>query len=113
MATKRPGFHRALTEKEQDVELQEGIGDGAPGDSKGTYQVRDPDVKEGVTIETNPQREDDYPPEYEDAGDGFHKVTAPVSTAKDLVTQVLHVDDDPTLSPYTFRVFFLGTYISP
>lgn len=64
------------------------------------------DVKDGVFVDAH---DEDHPPQYEDAGDGFAKVTAPVETAKDLVTQVLHVDDDPTLSPYTFRVFFLGT----
>ena len=31
-----------------------------------------------------------------------------VSTAEDLVTQVIHVDDDPSLNPWTFRMFFLG-----
>jgi hypothetical protein len=33
-----------------------------------------------------------------------------VSDAKDLVTHVLHVDDNPELSPWTFRAFFLGEY---
>lgn len=31
-----------------------------------------------------------------------------VTTAEDLVTQVIHVEDDPTLNPWTFRMFFLG-----
>ena len=31
-----------------------------------------------------------------------------VSTAEDIVTKVLHVDDDTTLNPWTFRMFFLG-----
>lgn len=39
--------------------------------------------------------------------DHFGEVTV-VTDAKQLVTRVLHVDDDPTLSPYTFRAFFLG-----
>ncbi len=34
---------------------------------------------------------------------------AVVSDAKDVVTHVLHVDDDPGLNPWTFRAFFLGT----
>ena len=33
-----------------------------------------------------------------------------VSTAEDLVTQVIHVEDDPSLNPWTFRMFFLGDY---
>ena len=98
MATKRPGFARSSTERaEQDIELQNGAQDGMPGDSKDTY-----DLKEGATIEVNPNRDEESPPDYEDAGDGFAKVTEPVETAKDLVTQVLHVDDDPALNPYTF-----------
>jgi hypothetical protein len=32
-----------------------------------------------------------------------------VTTAEDLVTQVINVEDDPTQNPWTFRVFFLGT----
>ncbi len=37
---------------------------------------------------------------------------APISTAKDLVTQVIHVEDDPTLNPWTFRMWFLGASAS-
>lgn len=35
-----------------------------------------------------------------------------ISTAEDITTHVLHVDDDPTLNPWTFRMFFLGTSTS-
>ena len=42
--------------------------------------------------------------------DGFAIVTEPVTNANDLITQVIHVDDDPTLNPYTFRMFFLGKF---
>lgn len=28
--------------------------------------------------------------------------------AKDVLTHVIHVDDDPSLSPWTVRAFFLG-----
>jgi hypothetical protein len=33
-----------------------------------------------------------------------HKI---VETAEDIVNQVLTVEDDPTLNPWTFRMFFL------
>jgi hypothetical protein len=33
-----------------------------------------------------------------------------VNDAQDLVTHVLHVDDDASLSPWTFRAFFIGKY---
>lgn len=31
-----------------------------------------------------------------------------VTTAEDLVTQVIGLEDDPSLSPWTFRAMFLG-----
>ena len=31
-----------------------------------------------------------------------------VNTAEDIVTHVLHVEDDPSLNPWTFRMFFIG-----
>jgi hypothetical protein len=38
----------------------------------------------------------------------FH--TRPVQSAKDLVTEVIRAEDDPTLNPWTFRTWFLGKY---
>ena len=106
----RPTFQRTNTERAEnnaDIELQGSPSSPAGPSKKGDYEYRNPDSKDGAAVEVSSF--DDHPPEYEDAGDGFAKVTEPVETAKDLVTQVIHVDDDPSLSPYTFRVFFLGT----
>ncbi len=50
---------------------------------------------------------DDVPEFDASKEDHFGEVTV-LSDAKDLVTHVIHVDDDPTLSPWTFRAFFLG-----
>jgi hypothetical protein len=36
----------------------------------------------------------------------------PPSTAKDLVAQVLALEDDPSLNPWTFRMWFLGICLS-
>lgn len=33
---------------------------------------------------------------------------AVLADAKDLLTHVLHVDDDPSLSPWTFRALLIG-----
>ena len=33
-----------------------------------------------------------------------------LETAEDIVTTVIHVDDDPTLNPWTFRMFFIGEF---
>jgi len=31
-----------------------------------------------------------------------------IETAEDITTHVLHLEDDKTLNPWTFRMFFLG-----
>lgn len=36
----------------------------------------------------------------------------PPSTARELVTEILAVEDDPSLNPFTFRMWFLGVSIS-
>ncbi|KAK3654286.1 hypothetical protein LTR22_010762 [Elasticomyces elasticus] len=101
MTSHRPGFVRSSTERKEGVELQ-----ASPASSQkdATYS----DIKEGTTYDVT----EDSPPDYEDGGDGFAKVTEPVETAKDFITQVLHVDDDASLNPYTFRMFFLGIGLS-
>jgi hypothetical protein len=40
-----------------------------------------------------------------------HNVKAP-TTARDLVAEILLVEDDPTLNPWTFRMWFIGIGIS-
>jgi hypothetical protein len=34
-----------------------------------------------------------------------------LETAEDIVTTVIHVDDDPTINPWTFRMFFIGKFL--
>ncbi len=34
-----------------------------------------------------------------------------LDTAEDIVTKVIDLEDDPTLNPWTFRMFFLGMFI--
>lgn len=36
-----------------------------------------------------------------------------LDTAADLVTQVIDLDDDPSLNPWTFRMFFIGSCRCP
>jgi hypothetical protein len=40
---------------------------------------------------------------------GEEHYTAPPTTAKEIATEVIHAVDDPTLNPWTFRTWFLGT----
>lgn len=111
MASHRPGFARTNTERHEnsaDIELN----DGGVGSSKsrGNYEFNDPgaDVKAGATVDVSPR--DDSPPGYEDGGDGFAKVTEPVESAKDLVTQVSIDGQNPQethetpANPYTHGV---------
>ena len=114
MATSRPGFTRADTDlKDGSIELQSR--GGSSGKAAHTHEIQETDIKDGTMYDTKPDHssEEEALPNYEDAGDGFAKVTGPVETAKDLVTQVVHVDDpNPDDNPYTFRVFFIGTGLS-
>jgi OPT oligopeptide transporter protein len=48
-------------------------------------------------------------PAYEADEEEGRRGSVIVETAKDLVTQVIGLEDDPTLNPWTFRTFFLGT----
>lgn len=52
------------------------------------------------------------PASTEHSEDGFGEKNVPVETAADLVTQVIHLEDDPTESCLTFRTFFLGSGLS-
>ncbi|CAI7569295.1 unnamed protein product [Penicillium viridicatum] len=45
---------------------------------------------------------------YDDAEALSKENAAPLATAEEIVTHVIHVDDDPTLNPWTFRMFFIG-----
>jgi hypothetical protein len=36
----------------------------------------------------------------------------PPTTARDLVTEILRVEDDPTVNPWTFRMWFIGIGMS-
>jgi hypothetical protein len=50
---------------------------------------------------------DDAAPVYSDE-EGKLGGEGAVETNEDLLTRVIHVEDDPSLNPWTFRVFFLG-----
>jgi hypothetical protein len=41
-------------------------------------------------------------------GEDEEHYNAPAETAEDLITEVIHATDDPTLNPWTFRTWFLG-----
>ncbi|KAJ5891674.1 uncharacterized protein N7473_007902 [Penicillium subrubescens] len=57
--------------------------------------------------------EKDVPlPAYSDADALSKENQGPLEIAEEIITHVIHVDDDPTLSPWTFRMFFIGLGLS-
>lgn len=36
-----------------------------------------------------------------------------VANTEEIALKALHIDDDPSLNPWTFRMYFLGAYILP
>jgi hypothetical protein len=92
MATQRPGFQRHTTDIHNDEE--------------GHSTSYDPEKHTGSPEIVYMDEE----PEFIAAKEDHFGETAVLSDAKDVLTHVIHVDDDPTLSPWTFRAFFLGMY---
>ncbi|KAI9833358.1 MAG: hypothetical protein M1819_003753 [Sarea resinae] len=100
MATKRPGFARVDTDRGiamDDMDHKSSSVDiGKPG-------FIDTGAKDGLKVSESAR------PDSSEGGDEVQTgETMIVSTAEDLVTNVIHVDDDPSINPWTFRMFFLG-----
>lgn len=47
---------------------------------------------------------------HEPSEDGFVEKNVPVETAADLVTQIIHLEDNPDEASLTFRTWFLGKH---
>lgn len=71
-----------------------------------TEGTKHTDPEKAKSITNVDQDGDDYDVRKEDH---FGEATV-IKTAKDLVTHVLHVDDDPTKSPWTFRAILIGKF---
>lgn len=97
MATQRPSFQRADTDFDP---------------SKATTSSFDPEKHAAPSPEITYMGGDDEP-EFIAAKEDHFGETAVLSDAKDVLTHVIHVDDDPSLSPWTARAFFLGECIIP
>jgi hypothetical protein len=71
---------------------------------------------EETTIHTESSKElkdrgqSDQPQLHYFTEEGEEHFNVPAETAEDLITEVIHVRDDPTLNPWTFRVWFLGEH---
>lgn len=91
MATQRPGFTRADT----DIPLSD-VGHATSTDIE----------KKGASPEVTSLN--DGPPIFDAAKEDHFGEADVISDAKGVLTHVIHVDDDPSLSPWTFRALFLG-----
>lgn len=91
MASQRPGFQRADTDFHNDQAHSSSV---------------DPEKNNAPSPEIHYMQEEE--PEFIASKEDHFGETAVLSDAKDVLTHVIHVDDDPTLSPWTARAFFLG-----
>lgn len=79
------------------------------GDEKRQHSFLDaPSDEVNVHEKSAMESTDPVPPSYDDIEDNQDKDRVHADTAEQLVTNVLHVDDDPSLSPWTIRTVFLG-----
>ncbi|KAF2398970.1 oligopeptide transporter [Trichodelitschia bisporula] len=87
------GYTTARENALRDEEKFPGVGYTGTGTTDGTLEE-----KKFTTVTT-----------YSDESDHF---VAPPETAEELVNEVLKAEDDPTINPWTFRVWFLGMGLS-
>ena len=88
MDSKSPDFDTAEPREVSPVVETKG------GDEKGATFSKENDLEHGIKYEA------------EEEGS-----SAVVETATDLVTKVIHVEDDPNMTVVTFRVVFLGSFL--
>lgn len=100
MATKRPGYARSTTEGAR-VSLEDVST--APVQPETEKVLDEKDLKNEADIST-----DSVPSYGEVVGETVESSAKVLETANDLVTQVLIVEDDPSINPWTFRMVFLG-----
>lgn len=77
----------------------------APSGSR-SHELQDIDPKTGARVDVKSQEPER---DIQELDESEGQVTiAPVETAQELVSSVLHLEDDPTMNPVTFRTIFLG-----
>jgi hypothetical protein len=94
--SQRPGFARTDTDK-------------VSRESEKVTQTSAPDSEKAFHRKLDITYVSDELPLFDAAKEDHFGETAILTDAKDVLTHVIHVDDDPSLSPWTFRAFFLGT----
>ncbi|KAF2673865.1 OPT superfamily oligopeptide transporter [Microthyrium microscopicum] len=69
-------------------------------------------LKSPQTIDSSILEKGYSAPVYGSDSDLSEHFNQPPQTARDLATEVIHAKDDPTLSPWTFRTWFIGMGLS-
>lgn len=103
MTTQRPGFVSRNTEDFSNGNANEKI----PFDTKDRELDNDAS-KTGIEVDIQDGQLNQTPSSAEQGEDDFAEKGIPVESAADLVTQIIHLDDDPTEPCLTFRTWFLG-----
>jgi hypothetical protein len=97
----RPGFVSRNTEGDLNASLsshEKTFGSNEHDLNKDISKTEiDIDIKDGEIHQTQSE-------------DSFADRNVPVETAADLVTQIIHLEDDPNEQCLTFRTWFLGTH---
>jgi hypothetical protein len=102
----RPSFTRHDTDAVVNEDEKKPYGTTTSADhSSGEYRNSKESIGKGYTAGTT-----ELPPYHDtEAAIGEGEIGA-LETAEDIVTTVIHVDDDPTINPWTFRMFFIGEF---
>jgi hypothetical protein len=95
MATQRPGFTGAGTDLDTKRDAT------TPGYEE--EKAIDEKIPSAITTPVG-----DAEPQFDATQEDHFGEAAILTDAKDVLTHVIHVDDDPTLSPWTLRAWFLG-----
>ena len=107
MASKRPGFERADTDVPLGNMDEKTFEYGSSSDKGESYDEKN--AGNTNTYGTDIHHGDLTTYDVAAAENHFGEAMV-VTTAKDLVTHVLHVEDDASLSPWTVRMWFLGMF---
>lgn len=91
-----------------DLSMEVGVDSKAcEADSNDIYNKSDKSSEASEKGNVEVVTEAGHPVYHAQAGDHFGEAEV-VHTAKDIATYVLYVDDDKSLNPWTFRMFFIG-----
>ena len=103
----RPSFTRNDTDAVHNEDEKKPYTSSADVDEKSSGELRSSKNSLGKANEAAVQELPAYHYHDTEAAIGEGEIGA-LETAEDIVTTVIHVDDDPTINPWTFRMFFIG-----